>query len=54
MPTYEACPVSTDVHHVKGRGKFYLDESTWMAVSRESHRWIHNHPKEARELGLLQ
>ena len=47
--------VSTDVHHVKGRiGANYLDESNWLAVSRWSHRWIHDNPKVARKLGLLQ
>lgn len=47
-------PFSNDIHHVKGRvGSNYLDESTWLAVSRFSHDWIHSNPKRARELGLL-
>jgi hypothetical protein len=25
------------------------DESTWIAVSRDGHNWIHDNPKEARE-----
>lgn len=54
MPDYEVVPAATDIHHVKRRGKYYLDESTWLAVSRESHDWIHSHPREARQLGLLQ
>lgn len=45
---------SCDIHHKAGRtGKNYLDESTWMAVSRDGHRWIHDHPKEARARGWL-
>jgi hypothetical protein len=45
---------SEDVHHVKGRGKYYLDESTWMAVCRKCHDWIHSHANSARAMGLLQ
>jgi hypothetical protein len=45
---------ATEVHHKAGRtGNNYLDESTWMAVSREGHRWIHDNPSEARRLGWL-
>lgn len=44
---------STEVHHMKGRGKCLLDETTWMAVSRYAHVWIHNNPKQARELGYI-
>lgn len=47
------CPLSTDIHHVKRRGRYYLDESTWLAVARSSHRKIHDNPRWARELGLL-
>ena len=46
---------SMDVHHSKGRyGGNYLNESTWIALCREHHDWIHRHPKEARERGLLK
>lgn len=46
---------SSEVHHKAGRtGKNYLDESTWMAVSREGHTWIHEHPSEARARGWLR
>lgn len=48
------CPASTDIHHVHGRvGSAYLDEGTWLAVSRWAHRWIHDNPKIARQLRLL-
>ena len=43
-----------DVHHRAGRlGGNFLDESTWLPVCRPCHDWIHSHPKEARQLGLL-
>jgi len=47
------CEKSCDVHHRKQRGKHYLDESSWMAVGRLSHIFIHNNPSIARSLGLL-
>lgn len=47
-------PKATDVHHVHKRGRYYLDESTWMAVSRWSHDWIDAHKKTARKIGLLK
>lgn len=45
---------TTEIHHTAGRsGANYLDVSTWMAVSREGHVWIHAHPKESRARGWL-
>jgi hypothetical protein len=50
----ERVPGSCDIHHKAGRtGGGYLDESTWMAVSREGHDWIHAHPKEAEARGWI-
>lgn len=47
-------PLAIDIHHTKGRtGSNYLDESTWLAVSREMHEKIHNNPSWARERGYL-
>tara|TARA_R110000868_G_scaffold93805_2_gene259384 strand:+ start:5583 stop:5972 length:390 start_codon:yes stop_codon:yes gene_type:complete len=47
-------PTSDDVHHKAGRtGTNYLDEQTWLAVSRQEHEWIHAHPSEARKRGWL-
>lgn len=47
-------PRSIDVHHkAKRTGRNYLDDSTWMAVSRAGHEWIHSHGKEARAKGYL-
>jgi hypothetical protein len=56
-PLCEVCPTvkmdqrktSTDVHHKKGRGKYYLDEDSWLAVCRQCHDEIHGNPIWARE-----
>ena len=48
---YNCTLKSTDVHHIKGRGKYHLDISTWLSVCRNCHNWIENNPEEARELG---
>lgn len=48
----EPLPVH-DLHHIRGRGRYFLDEMTWLAMSRRAHTWIHDHPKWARTLGLL-
>lgn len=45
---------ATEVHHTHGRGKFFLDEMTWMAICQSCHRWIHNNPSRARENGWLK
>lgn len=57
----QICPITgwiaTEIHHTycgKDRAKYYLDVSTWLAVSRDGHNWIHDNPKEARELGFLK
>jgi len=37
--------ISTDVHHLysgKDRNKYYLDETTWKAVCRNCHNYIHD------------
>lgn len=60
-PENQICPITkqqtVEVHHTycgKDRAKYYLDVSTWLAVSRDGHNWIHDNPKEARELGFLK
>ena len=45
---------ATDVHHKAGRGDNHLKISTWLAVCRSCHRWIEEHPEEAKELGLSE
>lgn len=55
------CPITmekaTEIHHMysgSNRSKYFLDENTWVAVSRNGHLWIHENPKEAREKGYLK
>jgi hypothetical protein len=57
----QICPISkqqtVEVHHAysgKDRAKYYLDTTTWIAVSRDGHNWIHDHPQDAREQGYLK
>ncbi len=44
---------ANDLHHKAGRGKNLSNVSTFMAVCRFHHNWIHEHPKESRELKYL-
>lgn len=61
-PKCEACVIlgnrepmpSTEIHHLKGRGKYLNDVSTFIASCRWCHRVIHNYPNTARKLGLLK
>ena len=57
----QICPISkqqtVEVHHTysgKDRAKYYLDTTTWIAVSRDGHNWIHDHSQDAREQGYLK
>lgn len=59
-PENKICPITgrstTEIHHKwsgKDRAKYFLDPTTWIAVSREGHNWIHDNPKKSRELGFL-
>ena len=48
---------ATDVHHTyagANRDAFYLVQSTWRAVCRNCHDWIHSHPTEARVMNWLK
>lgn len=45
---------SREVHHRSGRhGKNMMDETTWLAVCRKCHNYIHANPKESRAKGFL-
>lgn len=45
--------ITTDVHHMRGRlGSNLMDERYWIAVCRNCHRWIEEHPKAAKKLGF--
>lgn len=50
---WQFVPPSTDIHHKKGRGKYLLDTSTWMAVCRYGHEAIHADPKTSYEKGYM-
>lgn len=45
---------SCEVHHKKGRGKYYLDVKTWLAVSRKGHQKIEANPEWAFSLGYSE
>lgn len=38
---YVHVPRAAEIHHRKGRGKYYLDVSTWMAVRPGHSEYIH-------------
>lgn len=41
-------------HHMKRRGKFLCDKSTFLGLCRSCHiDWLHNNEEEARRLGYL-
>lgn len=44
---------STEVHHMKYRGKYLNDQTTWLATCHSCGQEIHRNPKRSRELGLL-
>jgi len=46
--------LATEIHHTRGRGKYLNDVSTWLAVSREGHIWIHENVKLATERGFMK
>lgn len=45
MAEREGAPYSEEIHHKRGRGKYYLDTSTWMAVRAGHDQYLHNDPK---------
>jgi hypothetical protein len=45
--------VSHDVHHIKGRGRFLCDESTFLGCCRWCHDFIENNKAWARKNGYL-
>jgi len=48
---------ATDVHHTyagSNREAFYLVQSTWLAVCRNCHDWIHANPADARTMKWLK
>jgi hypothetical protein len=48
---------ATDVHHTRSgsdRDTYYLVQSTWLAVCRACHSWVHLNPEEARIMNWLK
>ena len=48
------CTPTKDVHHIRRRGPFLLEESTWLAVCRWCHDHLHSNASWAREKGYLK
>jgi len=44
---------ATEIHHKALRGKNYLNIETWLPACSNCHKYIHDHPKESYEKGLL-
>lgn len=45
---------ATECHHRNGRnGSLLTDKRFWVPVCDLHHRWIHDHPEQARREGLL-
>ena len=43
---------ATDCHHKKGKiGNDLLDVRYFLALCRQCHSWVEQHPKESKELG---
>lgn len=41
---------ATEVHHSRSRlGTLLTDERFFIPISRRGHRWVHEHPEEARK-----
>jgi hypothetical protein len=55
-PVCEAClqKPAEEIHHKEGRGSKTADPTTFMAVCRRCHNWIHAHPSRARDEGWLK
>ena len=46
--------IATDLHHVKRRGKYLCDVSTFRSLCRLHHSFIHNNPEWAFRSGWLK
>jgi len=45
---------SNQVHHRRGRNKYLLDETTFLAVEDNCHHWIETHPEQSYEMGFSE
>lgn len=51
---FPGCTHTTDdAHHARKRGRYLMDMSTWIPLCRHHHTYVHDHPAEARAIGLL-
>jgi hypothetical protein len=39
---------------MKGRGKYHLDTTTWLALCRSCHMWIEENPDASEEFGYTK
>jgi hypothetical protein len=47
--------IPDQVHHKRGRiGKNLLNEKHWLSVCADCHRWIEEHPEQAKEMGYSE
>lgn len=46
--------LTSSVHHKRGRGKYLLDETTWLATYFSCHRVIEDNPDEAKRRGFSE
>ncbi len=53
MARLDGCTgITSDVHHMRGRNIYLLDETEFLLVCRNCHSWIELHPAQAKELGF--
>jgi hypothetical protein len=45
---------SSQVHHVRGRGKWHTDPRYFMAICAYCHRWVHTNPATALRIGAIE
>ncbi len=51
----QGCKIkSTECHHVRGRGQYYLDDTTYLALCGPCHKWINEHNEAASEMGFCK
>lgn len=58
-PTCQAglggCTVkSTECHHIRGRGEYFLNDKYYLALCNSCHRWINDHNEAATAMGFCQ
>lgn len=45
---------SKEIHHARGRiRRLLVDTRFWIAICRECHDYLHDHPATGRRLGLI-